>query len=116
MITRYAVFAGRLHEGTKDQMQAYVNQTLVPLWRQFTDAEMIRVLFEVEQDPNGPSIPLVLAISYADEAAMQRALQSPARYESRDLLPDFYTNYFETIDLYHYVMESHLFEPVARGG
>ena len=113
MITRYAVFSGELQTGKESQMRTYVNNVLAPLWRQFTGAHVVRVLFQVEQDPEGPTIPLVLAISYADETAMQRALESPARYESRDLLPDFYREYFESVSLYHYVMDTAEIEPAT---
>jgi len=113
VITRYAVFSGELRTGKESQMRAYVNNVLTPLWRQFTGAHEVRVLFQVEQDPEGPTIPLVLAISYANKVAMQRALESPARYKSRDLPPDFYKQYFESINLFHYVMDSSVYEPIA---
>ena len=109
MITRYAVFHGNLLSGKEQAMKHYVNETLAPLWRQFTGAETVRISFQKLQDQNGPAIPLVLAISYLNEAAMLRALDSPARYQSRDLLPEFYARYFESVDLYHYVMDTHEF-------
>ena len=49
-------------------------------------------MFGAEQDPDGPSYPLKLAITYPDAAAMARGLASPARYDSRDLLPNFLPN------------------------
>ena len=70
-------------------MRAYVNDVLAPIWRQFYGAHTVRVMFAVEQDPDGPSYPLILAITYPDAAAMARGLASPARYESRDLLPNY---------------------------
>lgn len=86
-------------------MRAFVDERLAPLWREFAGAEQVEVLFGVENDPAGPVIPLVLAITYADHDAMARALDSPARYESRDLLPDFYERFFDNVDLWHYVFE-----------
>ena len=67
-------------------------------------------MFGVEQDPEGPSYPLKLAIAYPDAAAMARGLASPARYESRDLLPNFFTKYIDG-KLLHYVMETDIFMP-----
>ena len=109
MITRYAIFDGKVREGLETKMQGYVNEKLAPLWRQFACAKEVRVMFGVEQDKDGPNIPLILAISYADHDDMAKALDSPARYTSRDLLPAFYETYFEDVKLLHYVMETQRF-------
>ena len=105
MITRYAIFNGTVKAGEQASMRAWVEANLAPLWRQFAGAEAVQVLYGVEQDANGPVIPLILAITYADEAAMARGLDSPARYTSRDLLPEFYQRFFDDVTLWHYVME-----------
>ena len=89
MLTRLAIFQGQVREGQAAAMRTYVEEVLAPLWRQFDGAEDVRIMFAVEQDDGGPEIPLILAITYPDRAAMARALDSPARYESRDLLPAF---------------------------
>ena len=65
----------------------------------------MRVLFGVEQDANGPNIPLILAITYADHAAMEKGVNSPARFASRDLLPTLYDRFYDEVVLWHYVME-----------
>ena len=108
MLTRYALFEGRVRPGMDSEMRAYVNDVLAPLWRQFDGAHTVRVMFSVEQDPDCPSYPLILAITYSDAAAMARGLASPARYESRDLLPNFFTTYIDG-KLLHYVMETDSF-------
>ena len=86
-------------------MRRYVEDVLAPLWRQFDGAEDVRVMFGVEQDDGGPEIPLILAINYPDRAAMARALDSQARYESRDLLPGFFETYLDG-SLHHYLMDT----------
>jgi len=86
-------------------MRAYVRDILLPLWKQFDAAQEVRVSFQIEQDPNGPNIPLTLAITYADVAGMAAGLASDARYASRDLLPAFYATYFDEVALLHYVMD-----------
>lgn len=113
MLTRYAIFDGAVKPEQDAEMRSYVRSTLLPLWRQFASAEDVQILFGVEQDPSGPNIPLILAITYADETAMERALASPARYASRDLLPEFYERFFETVQLYHYVMEAERHTPLS---
>ncbi len=105
MITRYAIFNGTVKTGQEAAMRAWVGEHLTPLWRKFAGAEEVRVLFGIEQDAKGPVIPLVLAITYADHAAMERGLASPARYAARDLLPAFYERFFDEVTLWHYVME-----------
>ena len=54
-----------------------------------------------------------MAITYRDAAAMARGLASPARYESRDLLPNFFAKYIDG-KLLHYVMETDIFMPNQR--
>ena len=93
MLIRLAIFHGCVRDGKDAAMRRYVEDVLAPLWRRFDGAEEVRVMFRVEQDDGGPEIPLILAITYPDRAAMAPALDSPARYESRDLLPDFFETY-----------------------
>ena len=63
MLIRYALFEGRVRPCMDIEMRAYVNDVLAPLWRQFDGARTVRVMFGVEQDPDGPSYPLILAIT-----------------------------------------------------
>ena len=80
MITRYAMFGGKVKEGKEAEMRAWVTEHLTPLWRKFACAEEVRVLYGMDQDPDGPNIPLILAITYADRDAMQKGVTSPARH------------------------------------
>ena len=105
MITRYAVFGGKVKPGKDNEMRAWVTEHLTPLWRRFACAEEVRVLYGVEQDANGPTIPLILAITYANQEAMEKGISSPARYEARDLLPELYERFYDKVELWHYVMD-----------
>ena len=105
MLVRMAIFEGQVKPGREHAMRDYVTGNLKPLWEKFTGALEVKVLFGVQQDPTGPEIPCILQITYADQTAMNQALDSAARYESRDMLPGFYEQFFETVRLYHYVME-----------
>lgn len=105
MITRYAMFGGDVKPGKEIEMRAWVTENLTPLWRQFAGAEEVRVLYGVEQDANGPTIPLILAITYADHEAMEKGVSSPARYAARDLLPELYERFYDKVELWHYVMD-----------
>ena len=108
--SRAALFEGRVRLSMDSGMRGYVNDVLAPLWRQFDGAHTVQVMFGVEQDPDGPSFSLVLAITYLEAAKMARGLTSPARYNSRDLLPEFFAKYIDR-KLLHYVMKTDYFIP-----
>jgi len=90
MLTKYAFFTGTVKTGMEDAMHQHVKTVLQPLWEQFQPSEQVQVLYGVEQEPEGPAIPLVLAVTYRDESAMAEAMDSKARSDARDLLPAFY--------------------------
>ena len=106
MITKLAIFEGTLKPGAEAEMRAYVEDTLAPLWRNFTGAHRVRVLFAEKQDAaaveESRSIPLILEVDYLTQADLDQAMASPARYESRDLLPGFYERFFEDVRLKHF--------------
>ena len=52
-------------------------------------------MFGAEEDPDAPSFPLVLAITYLEAAMMARGLTSPACYESRDSLPKLFATFVD---------------------
>ncbi len=102
MLTRLAIFEGRVKPGKEAAMRAYVETALAPLWRQFQPSEEVRVLYAAEAG----DIPLVLAVTYVDRAAMEIALDTPARYQSRDMLPAFYERFFDEVTLKHQLYEA----------
>ena len=102
MLTKFAFFSGAVKAGKEADMRQYVEQTLKPLWEQFQPSVEVRVLYNVAQDADGPPIPLALAVTYVDEAAIAQAMETDARYKARDLLPGFYEQYFDEVKLWHY--------------
>lgn len=107
-LTRLAIFEGKVRDGQDDAFRAYVKDRLIPLWRQFDGAAEVRVLWGLESDAGATGIPLILAITYPDRAAMDRALASPARYESRDLLPELSDKYLDC-EMRHHLMGTDIF-------
>jgi hypothetical protein len=101
MITKLAIFEGTLKPGKEAEMRAYVERVLRPLWEAFEGAHRVRVLHGTKSDDKGPPIPLILEVDYLTQAHLDQAMASPARVESRDLLPGFYEAFFETVDLRH---------------
>jgi len=101
MITKLAIFEGTVKPGKEAAMRAYVESTLRPLWEAFEGAHRVRVLYGTKSDDKGPNIPLILEVDYLTQEHLDQAMSSPARYESRDLLPGFYEAYFDEVALRH---------------
>ncbi|MCQ2002913.1 hypothetical protein [Rhizobium sp. NRK18] len=85
MIIRYALFEGEIHAGKEAAFRAYVKDRLVPLWTQFPGATEVRVLDGMERDEGAPVYAMALAIRYPDMETCNAALQSPVRFESREV-------------------------------
>ena len=61
------------------------------------------ILYGTKSDDKGPNIPLILEVDYLTQDHLTQAMSSPARFESRDLLPGFYEAYFDDVVLRHYI-------------
>ena len=85
MLKRIAFFEGTIKPGREREFHAYVRERLVPLWSRFPGAVSVSTLSEIERDDWRAPCPLVLEIVYPDRAAMEAALQSPVRFESREV-------------------------------
>ncbi len=108
MITRYAMFEGTVKDGKAEAFKAAVLERLVPLWTQFPGSSEVRVMFSTDRDEGAPEFPLILAITYPDEAAMALALDSAPRFKSRDVTAEIVAAYFEG-RIHHHVTEKHEF-------
>ena len=85
MLKRLAFFEGAIRPGREAAFDAYVNQRLVPLWTRFPRALKVEVLREAEAEDGSHRYPMVLCTTYPDRAAIDEALASPVRYESREV-------------------------------
>ncbi|MGX9356782.1 hypothetical protein ACS3SW_16940 [Roseobacteraceae bacterium S113] len=108
MITRFALFEGSVKEGQTAAFRAAVQERLVPLWTQFPGNTDVRVMFSDDRDEGAPEFPLILAISYPDAAAMEAALEAPARFQSKEVTGDIVAQYFDG-RIHHHVTERHEF-------
>lgn len=106
MITRFALFEGTVAPENKNAFRQAVQDRLVPLWTQFPGNTDVRVMFSDDRDEGAPEFPLILAISYPDQATMEAALDSPARYQSKDVTGEIVDQYF-TGRIHHHVTERH---------
>jgi len=83
MITRTAIFEGRIRPGCEQRFMQEVRERLVPLWRRFPHASNVRLLPALEVDPEAPAIVMIQQIDYPSRAALAEALASPVRTEAR---------------------------------
>ncbi|WP_299605409.1 antibiotic biosynthesis monooxygenase [uncultured Tateyamaria sp.] len=104
MITRFALFEGSVKPGQADAFRAAVLERLVPLWKQFPGNTDVRVMFSDDRDEGAPEFPLILAITYPDAAAMQDALDSPFRAQSRDVTGEIVAEHFDG-RIHHHVTQ-----------
>ena len=95
MITRYALFEGKVRDGQTEAFRQAVTTELVPLWKQFPGASAVLVSFSESRDEGAPEFPLILAVSYPDEAALQGAMASAVRLESRKVTESVVARFFE---------------------
>lgn len=101
MYIRCAFFKGKVKEGYQEKFDTYIDTVLVDTWRAFPGALEVRVLREVESD--NPEMPLELVISIKFESidAIEKALNSPERYDSREksqpLIEMFEGDVFHTV-------------------
>lgn len=85
MIIRQAFFEGMIHAGKEEAFKAYVSEKLLPMWLAFPGIKEVRVLYNVERDEGAPAYPMVLSTMYENRETLAAALESPVRYESRDM-------------------------------
>ncbi|WP_147112573.1 antibiotic biosynthesis monooxygenase [Tateyamaria sp. syn59] len=109
MITRFALFEGSVKPGQTDAFRAAVLERLVPLWKQFPGNTDVRVMFSDDRDEGAPEFPLILAITYPDAAAMEGALDSPFRAQSRDVTGEIVAEYFDG-RIHHHVTQLNEFK------
>lgn len=83
MYIRCAFFEGKVHEGCDQRFADFVREKLLPLWTRFPGAVEVRVLRQMESDTPAPHYAMVLAIKYPTLAAIEVAMQSDVRAESR---------------------------------
>ena len=106
MITRYALFEGSVHEGQTQAFRAAVLAEVLPHWNAFPGALAVRVSFSNERDDGAPELPLILAISYADRAAVDTALASPERAAAKAATESVLARYFQG-RVHHHITEAH---------
>jgi hypothetical protein len=88
MFIRCAFFEGKVKPGQDEAFRGFVRDRLVPLWTQFPGADEVRVLHQRDADTDEPHYAMVLAIRYPSLAAIDLAMQSDVRAQSRRVTQD----------------------------
>ena len=83
MITRIAIFEGRVRPGCEERFFTAVEERLLPLWRQFPHALAVRYYRIDAADPDARPIAMVQQIDYPSRAALEEAIRSPVRDNAR---------------------------------
>jgi antibiotic biosynthesis monooxygenase (ABM) superfamily enzyme len=101
MYIRCAFFEGRVKPGCDEAFCSFVKERLLPLWTQFPGATEVRVLRQRESDTAEPHYAMVLAIRYPSLEAIELAMQSDVRAQSRavtgELVKMFEGRIFHTV-------------------
>ena len=106
MITRYALFEGRIQDGQTEAFRAAVLADVLPHWNSFPGVLAVRVCFENERDEGAPELPLILAISYPDRPAVDAALASPQRAAAKAAMEAVQARFFQG-RVHHHITQAH---------
>lgn len=79
MITRSAIFRGRIREGREEEFYALVAERMIPAWQGMRHAMAVRVYRPVEAEPGMEDVFLVQEIDYPSMEAVEEALAAPER-------------------------------------
>lgn len=83
MITRTAIFEGKIKCGFEDRFFSEIESRLEPLWRQFPNATNVRLLRIKAADADAAPVVMIQQIDYPSMAAVEAALASPIRAQAR---------------------------------
>lgn len=113
MITRTAIFEGRIKQGYEARFFSEVHRRLAPLWRRFPNASNVRLSSVLATDADAPPVAMIQQIDYPSLAALEEALASPIRAEARAVTLEL----LEMFDgrFYHIVSERNDPENDIRG-
>ncbi|RFB79833.1 hypothetical protein [Methylovirgula sp. 4M-Z18] len=105
MITRYALFEGKVKDGQAEAFRADVLKTILPKWKAFPGALSVRVSFAESRDEGAPEYPMILAVNYPDIETVEAALASPIRAQARAATEEVLSKYFEG-RIHHHVTQA----------
>ncbi len=111
MLTRTAIYEGKILPGRDNEFFELVKTKLDPLWRQFPHVVAVRVLRLRQADPEAPPIPMILEMDFPSMEAIKEALDSPIRHKAHEATLEV-LRLFEG-RFYHLVSESRASDPMS---
>ena len=82
MLTRSAVFEGRIRPGKEEEFFDIIEHSLLPIWQRMPHAQDVRLFRTLEKDNDAPHVLLVQQIDYPSMEAIREALESSIRDEA----------------------------------
>jgi len=82
MLTRTAIYEGKIKPGKINEFFNRVRDELEPIWVRFPNATAVRVQRVNAADDGAPSIVMILEMDFADMAAIEACLADPIRSEA----------------------------------
>ena len=120
MLTRTAIYEGRIQAGREAEFFAEVDDVLEPIWRQFPHVRAVRVQRMVDRDTHStadahdavPVIAMILEMDWSDRASMAESLASPIKERAHAAT----MKAMQLFDgrFYHLVSEATVFGPLAE--
>lgn len=111
MLTRTAIYEGRVVPGREEEFFRLVGERLDPIWRRFPHVRAVRVQRTLDKDDETPSIAMIMEMDFSDRASMRESLASPIREEAHAATLEV-MRLFEG-RFYHLVAEADTFGPAA---
>jgi hypothetical protein len=111
MITRTAIFEGRVKEGFEEQFFSEIKTRLAPLWRQFPHASNVRLRRIIAGDADALPIAMIQQIDYPSMAALEEAIASPIRDQARAITMELMAMFEGRF--YHVMSEGNVIEDAA---
>ncbi|NBC36634.1 hypothetical protein GTZ99_08695 [Novosphingobium sp. FSY-8] len=85
MITRTAIFEGRVTPGKEEDFFGAVESRLAPMWADFPGACNVRWFRVNDADADAAPIAMIQQVDYPSRAALAAAIASPQRDRARAL-------------------------------
>jgi hypothetical protein len=79
MLTRTAIYEGRIQPGREDEFFERVRTELEPLWQQFPNVLAVRVQRVRSADKDARPVVMILEMDFADMEAIEACMASPIR-------------------------------------
>lgn len=77
MITRYALFEGKVKDGHTEAFRKAVIERILPKWKQFPHATDVRISFAESRDEGAPELSMILAITIPTSKPWKKLSQAP---------------------------------------